>query len=132
MNLIICGGGPFSAGSGLKKSPSFPAQFVFSRSLASNALFNAVKSRLRPKNAQLPLRNTPNSIVVTTTICEGHTVYVYGYGVTEDILRSQFTPYGPIVNISMEVEKNCGFITYEKVMEKTDYEEQCCGSGFVF
>jgi hypothetical protein len=45
----------------------------------------------------------------------GHTVYVYGYGVTEDILRSQFTPYGPIVNISMEVEKNCGFITYEKV-----------------
>ena len=107
-------------------------KFVFFRSLASNALFNAVKSRLRPKNAQLPLRNTPNSIVVTTTICEGHTVYVYGYGVTEDILRSQFTPYGPIVNISMEVEKNCGFITYEKVMEKTDYEEQCCGSGFVF
>ncbi len=40
---------------------------------------------------------------------------MYGYGVTEDILRSQFTPYGPIVNISMEVEKNCGFITYEKV-----------------
>jgi len=46
---------------------------------------------------------------------QGHTVYVYGYGVTEDILKSQFTPYGPIVNISMEVEKNCGFITYEKV-----------------
>lgn len=46
---------------------------------------------------------------------QGHTVYVYGYGVTEEILRNQFTPYGPIVNISMEVEKNCGFITYEKV-----------------
>lgn len=46
---------------------------------------------------------------------QGHTVYVYGYGVTEDILKNQFTPYGPIVNISMEVEKNCGFITYEKV-----------------
>ena len=46
----------------------------------------------------------------------GHTVYVYGYGVTEDILKNQFTPYGPIVNISMEVEKNCGFITYEKVI----------------
>ena len=45
----------------------------------------------------------------------GHTVYVYGYGVTEEILRNQFTPFGPIVNISMEVEKNCGFITYEKV-----------------
>jgi len=46
---------------------------------------------------------------------QGHTVYVYGYGVTEEILRNQFTPFGPIVNISMEVEKNCGFITYEKV-----------------
>ena len=45
----------------------------------------------------------------------GHTVYVYGYGITEDMLRSTFTQFGQIVNISMEVEKNCGFITYEKV-----------------
>jgi len=45
----------------------------------------------------------------------GHTVYVYGYGISEDLLRSTFTQYGQIVNISMEVEKNCGFITYERV-----------------
>ena len=29
--------------------------------------------------------------------------------------RSSFTKYGQIVNISMEIEKNCGFITYERV-----------------
>ena len=29
--------------------------------------------------------------------------------------RNTFTQYGQIVNISMEVEKNCGFITYERV-----------------
>jgi len=45
----------------------------------------------------------------------GHTVYVYGYGISEDLLRSTFTQYGQIVNISMEVEKNCGFITYDRV-----------------
>jgi len=45
----------------------------------------------------------------------GHTVYVYGYGISEELLRNTFTQYGQIVNISMEVEKNCGFITYERV-----------------
>jgi len=45
----------------------------------------------------------------------GHTVYVFGYQITEELIRSTFTQFGAIVNISMEVEKNCGFITYEKV-----------------
>ena len=34
---------------------------------------------------------------------------------TPNIFRSSFTKYGQIVNISMEIEKNCGFITYERV-----------------
>jgi len=46
---------------------------------------------------------------------QGHTVYVFGYQISEELLRSTFTQFGTIVNISMEVEKNCGFITYEKV-----------------
>jgi len=45
----------------------------------------------------------------------GHTVYVYGHGISEDLLRTTFTQFGQIVNISMEVEKNCGFITYDRV-----------------
>lgn len=45
----------------------------------------------------------------------GHTLYVYGYGITEELLRGSLAQYGQIVNISMEVEKNCGFVTYDKV-----------------
>ncbi len=45
----------------------------------------------------------------------GNTVYVFGYNVTEDIMRATFTaPNTKIVNISMEVEKNCGFVTFDK------------------
>lgn len=44
----------------------------------------------------------------------GNTVYVYGYHITEEILQTAFTPMGKIVNISMEVEKHCGFITFDK------------------
>lgn len=35
----------------------------------------------------------------------GHTVYIFGYNVTEDILKKAFHPFGNIVNISMEIEK---------------------------
>ena len=44
----------------------------------------------------------------------GNTVYVFGYSITEDILRDTFAANGKIVNISMEVEKNCGFVTFDK------------------
>nr|CAG4646630.1 EOG090X0F8Z [Macrothrix elegans] len=44
----------------------------------------------------------------------GHTVYVFGYSVTEDILKEAFHSFGNIVNISMEIEKNCGFVTFDK------------------
>ena len=35
----------------------------------------------------------------------GHTVYVHGFGITEDLLRGTFANLGKIVNISCEVEK---------------------------
>lgn len=44
---------------------------------------------------------------------QGHTIYVNGEGVTEDILRSAFAPVGNIFNISMELDKNCGFVTFD-------------------
>lgn len=44
----------------------------------------------------------------------GHTVYVFGYNITEDILKKGFQHFGNIVNISMEIEKNCGFVTFDK------------------
>ena len=36
---------------------------------------------------------------------QGNTVYVFGYGITEELLRATFQAVGKIVNISMEVEK---------------------------
>lgn len=36
---------------------------------------------------------------------QGNTIYVYGYKITEDILKTAFQPFGKIVNVSMEIEK---------------------------
>ncbi|XP_044727122.1 negative elongation factor E [Chrysoperla carnea] len=45
----------------------------------------------------------------------GNTIYVSGYQITEEYLRKHFSNIGNIVNISMEIEKNRGFITFDKV-----------------
>eukprot|EP00094_Tigriopus_californicus_P013702 TCALIF_13259-PA protein Name:"Similar to Nelf-E Negative elongation factor E (Drosophila melanogaster)" AED:0.16 eAED:0.16 QI:0/0.8/0.66/1/1/1/6/83/326 len=45
---------------------------------------------------------------------QGHTVYVFGYNISEDFLKTVFASNGKIVNVSLEVEKNCGFVTFEK------------------
>nr|SVE74492.1 EOG090X0F8Z [Daphnia barbata] len=48
----------------------------------------------------------------------GHTVYVFGYSITEEILKKAFQSFGNVVNISMEIEKKycnlCGFVTFDK------------------
>ncbi|KAL0121201.1 hypothetical protein PUN28_008705 [Cardiocondyla obscurior] len=44
----------------------------------------------------------------------GNTIFVSGYKITEDYLKKHFQSFGNIINISMEVEKNHGFITFEK------------------
>lgn len=44
----------------------------------------------------------------------GHTICVSGNSVTEDFLRTQFSTFGKIVNVSMEIEKGRGFITFVK------------------
>lgn len=46
---------------------------------------------------------------------QGNTVYVRGYGVTQELLQKTFEPVGNIINISMEMDKNCGFVTFEKI-----------------
>lgn len=49
----------------------------------------------------------------------GYTIFVQGKGVTEDSLKKHFNDYGNIVNVSMEIEKNRGFVTFSKT-EATD------------
>lgn len=44
----------------------------------------------------------------------GNTICVSGNNVTEDFLRNQFTLFGKIVSVSMEIEKGRGFITFIK------------------
>lgn len=44
----------------------------------------------------------------------GNTIYVSGYQISEEYLRKHFSSIGTIVNVSMEVEKNRGFITFDK------------------
>jgi len=46
---------------------------------------------------------------------QGNTVYVRGFGVSEQLLKRLFTKCGTIVNIAMEIEKNCGFLTFDKM-----------------
>lgn len=44
----------------------------------------------------------------------GNTIYVSGNNVTEEFLRLHFNTFGKIVNVSMEIEKCRGFITFSK------------------
>lgn len=44
----------------------------------------------------------------------GNTIYVHGTRVTEDFLRNHFSVFGKILNVSMEIEKGRGFITFAK------------------
>lgn len=49
----------------------------------------------------------------------GNTIYVYGHGINEDILRKAFSNFGTIIHITMEKEKHVGFVTFER-MESAD------------
>lgn len=46
-------------------------------------------------------------------------MYVSGHGITEEILRKACTEIGSIININVEPDKNCGFVTFEN-MEDAD------------
>ncbi|XP_053971424.1 negative elongation factor E isoform X1 [Hylaeus volcanicus] len=44
----------------------------------------------------------------------GNTIFVCGYKISEDFLKKHFQSFGNIINISMEAEKNRGFVTFDK------------------
>lgn len=45
----------------------------------------------------------------------GQTICVSGNGVNEEYLRDNFSAFGQIVNISTEIEKGRGFVTFSKI-----------------
>lgn len=44
----------------------------------------------------------------------GNTIFVSGNKLTDEFLRNHFNVFGDIINISMEIEKGRGFITFSK------------------
>uniref|UniRef100_A0A2M4BWB4 Negative elongation factor E n=1 Tax=Anopheles marajoara TaxID=58244 RepID=A0A2M4BWB4_9DIPT len=64
----------------------------------------------REKEDQSDRLKTPDSAKERPR--SGNTVYVSGNKVTEDFLKKHFSDYGDILNISMEIEKGRGFITF--------------------
>lgn len=62
-------------------------------------------------------RGTKQTVIDASTAEKprsGNTIFVSGQGVTEDFFRKHFSKFGKIVNVSMEIEKGCGFITFVK------------------
>ena len=45
----------------------------------------------------------------------GYTIYVSGKTITEEFLKKNFSEYGTIISVSMEIEKGRGFITFLKM-----------------
>ncbi|CAH1709960.1 hypothetical protein AGLY_010998 [Aphis glycines] len=59
-----------------------------------------------------PAPSSPEPVPETPTR-KDITIFVGGSSsMTEEFLRSTFSKFGPIINISMEIEKNRGFITF--------------------
>ncbi|KAI8040196.1 negative elongation factor E [Drosophila gunungcola] len=63
-------------------------------------------------------RGMPEKVVIDTAQPEkpraGNTIFVSGNKVTEDFLKKTFNDYGTIVNVSMEIEKSRGFVSFAK------------------
>ncbi|XP_016965425.1 negative elongation factor E [Drosophila biarmipes] len=63
-------------------------------------------------------RGVPEKVPMDTVQPEkpraGNTIFVSGNKVTEDFLKKTFNDYGTIVNVSMEIEKSRGFVSFAK------------------
>ncbi|XP_046376272.1 negative elongation factor E-like [Haliotis rufescens] len=46
---------------------------------------------------------------------KGRTIYIHGHGISEELLRKAGSNFGNVVNITMETDRNCGFVTFEKL-----------------
>ena len=84
------------------------SNFVSAKDVESIAREETLRERKREGKAHYVNRDLPN---------QGNTVYVRGHGLTEPSLRSEFSMCGSIVQITIESEKNCAFVTFESIEE---------------
>nr|CAG4647465.1 EOG090X0F8Z [Megafenestra aurita]SVE92702.1 EOG090X0F8Z [Megafenestra aurita] len=114
---------PFSASQGsMVSNEEHIVQEARPKNKVPNLYENFVSSResdAEGSTSSTTLKETTTSPVTLSPLKHdrpkiGHTVYVFGYSITEDILKKAFQSFGNVVNISMEIEKNCGFVTFDK------------------
>lgn len=97
----------------ISRTPYQQPKFLYESSLSSKdaesiAREETNRDRRRDGKANYVNRDVPN---------QGNTVYVRGQGVNENLLRTGLSPFGNILNISVESEKSCGFVTFESIDE---------------
>ncbi|KAH7642609.1 negative elongation factor E [Dermatophagoides farinae] len=80
--------------------------FVMSRDPHSVAREEAFREKKRDGKVNYVNRDNPQ---------QGNTIYVHGENISEDILRLAFSTFGPVLNITAEPNKNCGFVTYDSI-----------------
>ncbi|XP_015586315.1 negative elongation factor E [Cephus cinctus] len=75
-------------------------------------LYDSFVSAREQEDRTVTDKQTPTKQEIKPRV--GNTIFVCGYKISEDFLKKHFHTFGSIVNISMEVEKNRGFITFDK------------------
>ncbi|XP_054156453.1 negative elongation factor E-like [Oppia nitens] len=80
--------------------------FISSRDPETIAREETVREKRRDGKANYVNRDTPQT---------GNTIYVHGIGINEPTLRTGFSMFGNIMNITVEVDKNCGFVTFDSI-----------------
>ncbi|XP_072015141.1 negative elongation factor E-like [Amphiura filiformis] len=58
----------------------------------------------------------------------GNTIYVHAYGITHEICDKAFSQFGAVSNISVEREKGCAFVTFDKVESADEAVKQVDGN----
>nr|KAF6506811.1 negative elongation factor complex member E [Rousettus aegyptiacus] len=76
------------------------------------------RERDRDRDREGPFRRS-DSFPERRAPRKGNTLYVYGEDMTPTLLRGAFSPFGNIIDLSMDPPRNCAFVTYEK-MESAD------------
>ncbi|XP_065200929.1 negative elongation factor E [Planococcus citri] len=56
----------------------------------------------------------PESSKIDKQPKQGNTIFVSGYKINEEFLRKTFAQFGNIISVTMESEKNRGFVTFKK------------------
>ena len=120
------GGGFDTGGEDMNPEPEPPKKVM------KNLYETFVAARDREERGIADAGESLSSLKSSDKPRQGNTVYVFGYQITEDLLKNAFSPLGKIVNISMEVEKviwqihvqywvlkrfyfqNCGFVTFDR------------------